>query len=142
MSVAALAVLTWVQAAFACPGSGACSQGDCPEHAAEVDPSSCARSPTLIGANCTFTTGMMAKRVVEEGRPWTFIGRLVPTENTLTSHVAAPFVAGGDVYVVANQVLERVREQIQPGLRLTLEGRLLEVEGVKYFVLTKGLPES
>lgn len=139
MTFAAL-LFVMTSPALACPGSTeTCDEGSCNEHA-DADPATCAKAPSLIGANCTFTTGMMAKRVVEEGRPWTFVGRLIASNNQLASHVAAPFVVSGDVFVVANQVLEQVREQLQPGARVNLEGRILEVEGVKYFVLTKGIP--
>lgn len=132
-------------AALACGGSKAC--GDC-DHgkttahhaktdAAAADPASCAKKAELLGGNCSYTTGMMAQRVLQEGAPYSYTGTLVAAQNTLASNVAAPYTIGPDkVNVVANEVVESITASGASASRLALEGKLLEVEGVKYFVVT------
>ena len=128
-------------AVLACPGSKAAAG----ERDAQRDPTACAKKADLVGANCSYTTGKMAQRVLEQGRAWSFTGSLASTENLLASKVAAPYSVGpeGRVKVVANEILE---DLISGGLlagRVVLEGRLLEVDGVEYAVLTSfGPPNS
>lgn len=121
---------------LACGGNGECSHCS---HAASVeeDPAACAKKAELVGGACSYTTGMMAQRVLTEGKPWTYTGRLAQVSNSLDSHVAAPFVVGpSSTYVIANAVLEALTTAGAHHGRVALEGRLLEVEGVTYFVLT------
>ena len=130
--------------AFACPGqasgsidaAGAAAQSD--EDRGAKDPTACAKKADLVGANCSYTTGMMAQRVVAEGEPWSFTGRLVRSENALASHVAAPFTVGpdGQVNVIATEVLEALTTAELHQQPLSLDGKRLEVDGVTYFVLT------
>jgi hypothetical protein len=105
-------------------------------HAA-MDPTGCAKKAELMGGACSYTTGMMAQRVVADGKLWAFTGSLSPVQTRLASHVAAPFTVGPDkVYVVANEVLDALTDAgVQAG-RVSLEGKLLEVDGIKYYVLT------
>ena len=123
----------------------ACDKADAAEAAAHAaaaganggataDPTHCATKAALVGANCSWSTGTMAQRVLEEGKPWTYTGSLDKSENILESRVAAPFTVGPDqdIFVVANAVLDQIDAQN----RLTLEGRKLEVDGVHYFVAT------
>ena len=101
------------------------------------DPAVGAHMAQLIGGNCTQTTGLVAKQVLDDGRPWAFTGRLVPTENDLHSEVAAPFAVGPNgVNVIANEVLEELLRFDLADDRLALEGRVLGVDGVQYFVVT------
>ena len=78
----------------------------------------------------------MAQRVLEEGKAWTYTGTLTESENVLESRVAAPFTLGPDqdIYVVANAILDELSDE---GDRVTLEGRLLKVDGITYFVATE-----
>lgn len=104
---------------------------------ADKDPTACAKKASLVGANCSYTTGMMAQRVFAEGDAWNFTGTLTPSENALRSHVAAPYTVGPDtVHVVANEVLEAITSKGLDGDRVTLDGKRLEVDGVTYFVVT------
>ena len=115
---------------LACPGADASAQAD-------RSATACAKKADLVGANCSYTTGKMAQRVMEQGRTWSFTGSLASTENVLPSKVAAPFSVGpeGRVKVVANEILEDLVAGGVEG-RVVLEGRLLEVDGVEYAVLT------
>jgi hypothetical protein len=110
-----------------------------PEAAASVDvtaASHCARGGALIGSNCSYTTGMMARRVLEEGADWSYVGALATTANDLESMVAAPFTAGGH-HVIANELVESLSStEGLSNLRMILGGKLLEVDGVRYVVLT------
>jgi hypothetical protein len=123
--------------ALACPGhdGGDATHASAPAH--DCDPGACAKNADLVGGGCSYSTGMMAQRVLSEGKPWAFTGTLARSAAELDSHVAAPFTVGPDkVSVVANEVLERLTDAGAHGGRVSLEGRILEVEGVKYFVLT------
>lgn len=88
-----------------------------------------------MGTNCSYTTGMMARRVVEEGADWSYVGALTPSTNDLESLVAAPFTAGGH-HVIANELVEALTVDGLSNVRMILGGKLLEVDGVRYVVLT------
>lgn len=122
------------------PAAALACGGDCPMDKAKtaaVDPAGCAKHAELVGGNCSYTTGMMAQRVLEEGKTFTFTGRMAATENRLDSHVAAPYRIGPTSYnVVANEVLEQLKTGGAEAGRVSLEGRLLEVDGSTYLVLT------
>lgn len=133
--------------AFACPGkqartttASAATHAEVAEAAvAAVDPTACAKKADLVGANCSYTTGMMAQRVLAEGSHWSFTGRLVPSDNALSSHVAAPYLVGPEtsrVNVVGTEVLESLTSNGLHEEPVTLDGKRLEVDGVTYFVLT------
>lgn len=134
-----IATLAVPAAAWACPGHPDAAHASTAADAATPpsDPAACAKRAELVGGACSYTTGMMAQRVLAEGKPWAFTGTLTRYEGELDSHVAAPFTVGPDaVYVVANEVLESLTSAGAGSSRIGLEGRLLEVEGTKYFVLT------
>ncbi|MDP2314155.1 MAG: hypothetical protein Q8P41_14730 [Pseudomonadota bacterium] len=98
--------------------------------------SHCARAGELMGSNCSYTTGMMARRVLEEGQDWSFIGQLTGGANNLVSMVAAPYTASEGVHVIANELVELMAVEGHTAARLSLAGKLLEVDGVRYVVLT------
>lgn len=132
--------------ALACPGaaSTAANTASAAEpvaaaaHQDATDPGSCAKKAGLVGSNCSYSTGMMAQRVLEEGKPWSYTGSLTAAANTLKSKVAAPFTAGPDqsIQVVANEVVEEIVTKGLAVSRVNLDGKLLEVDGVQYFVVT------
>ena len=140
-----LATLLSVTGSWACGDKAASAEapeGHCGSEEkaqAAVDPSRCARKVELVGAgNCSWSTSMMADRVLQQGAPHTYVGTLVASANQLASRVAAPYTVGPDasVHVVANEVLEKLDGKEVTKLRLELQGKLLEVGGVQYFVVT------
>ena len=138
-------VVSFGSPAAACPGkadAAAASGAGCAEPAVRpaANPAASARRVELVGAdNCAWTTGAMAQRVLEEGTPWSFVGRVEASANALPSKVAAPYTLGpdGQVHVIANAVLERLQAGGLLGQRLEFVGRLLEVDGTTYFVATE-----
>lgn len=136
--------------AFACPGSECsnCDKGS-EVHAAAVapaaDPASCAKKAELVGSNCSYSTGMMAQRVLSEGATFTYTGTMAASTNQLSSHVASPYTVGAPeapVHVVANEVVETIAEAGVAAKRVSLEGKVLEVDGVKYLVVTGYQPTT
>lgn len=109
------------------------------ELAEVVNPTHCAKRAELMGANCSFSTGLMAQRVLDQGRPYTYTGRLVSSSRELGSRVAVPFLIGphNDIHVVANEVVEALVKSVGETSRVTLMGRVLEVDGIRYFVATR-----
>ena len=121
----------------------ACACGDASAKIAKatvregLHPDACAKKADLIGKNCSYTTGMMARHVLMDGAPFTFEGTLIPTDNTLDSQVAAPYMVGPDQsMVIANELLQSLVEEELETQRVQLEGHQLEVDEVTYFVLT------
>jgi hypothetical protein len=95
-----------------------------------------ARRPELLGASCAASTGMAARRVVEEGTEWTALGTLEPSPDNMDIQVSAPFqVRGTETKVVATALAEQVVQNRLLGRNLVLVGRSLSVEGVTYVVL-------
>lgn len=139
--VAALMVPT---AAFACGGSktkvadAETANAEQEVAAAAVDPTHCAKKAELVGSNCSYTTGMMAQRVLEEGKSWSYTGSLSAATNDLESNVAAPYTVGpeGAINIIANEVVERLIEAKGDTKRVALTGKLLDVDGTTYFVAT------
>lgn len=125
----------------------AAAHGDAARHeaapsSAAIDPTHCAKKAELVGSNCSYSTGMMAQRVLEEGKPFTYTGTLASSANVLKSRVAAPYTIGAtnELHVVANEVVERLLSDGADQARVTLAGRVLEVDGVQYFVATEFEP--
>ncbi len=130
--------LTVPSLALACGGAKKTAAADTEAVHAKVDASHCAKKSELVGAACSYTTGMMAQRVLEEGENWSFTGMLVSSDNTLDSRVAAPFTVGPEdaINVVANEVVEGLVTAGAQVARLALSGKVLEVDGIRYFVPT------
>lgn len=123
-------------AALACPGSematnNQASNVQLASTAAAVDPTHCAKNAALVGSSCAWSTGAMAQRVQAEGKDTTVTAKLASQAKQLDSHVAAPFQVG-DMYVIANQVIETA----DTAATLAMNGKMLEVDGVKYFLVT------
>ena len=135
--------------AWACGGTKTASAADSDQAEktvesalADADPSHCAKKSALVGSSCSFATGMMAQRVLEEGEPYTYMGTLASSSNALDSRVAAPYTMGPDrrIHVIANEVLDALVDVGSEADRLELVGHLLEVDGQRYFVATTFQP--
>lgn len=135
---AAVLTLTFAYpaAALACSGKGEVAsttpKAEVQLAAAEVDATQCAKKAALVGDNCSYSTGMMAQRVDADGTATKVVAQLAKQDKMLDSHVAAPYKVD-DLYVIANQVLEQVTDPTQ---KLAFEGKVLEVDGIKYFLVT------
>jgi hypothetical protein len=130
--VAALAVPA--ATAFACPGKAtAANADDSTEDAthADADATRCAKNADLVGTNCSYSTGMMAQRVNADGQDVSLTAKLERTTENLPSKVAAPYTAS-DYHVIANEIVDG----LDPAKKLNLTGKTLEVDGVKYFLVT------
>jgi hypothetical protein len=97
-----------------------------------------ARPGKLVETACLYSTGAMARRVLDNGARWTYQGSL---KETLTDQsdaaVSCPYTTGnGDFNLVANELLDALVSCGYGATPLTLEGRSLEVDGVRYVVLT------
>lgn len=97
-----------------------------------------ATSPQLLGPNCSRTTGMMAERVMANGESWTTESGLLVAANDLDSQVAAPYILANDasVHLVATELVERLTDAGQAGAVFSFSGRMIDVDGVRYVVLT------
>ncbi|MBM4389569.1 MAG: hypothetical protein FJ090_00495 [Deltaproteobacteria bacterium] len=143
ISPAAIIVLAgWVPRASACPSDAQGAATHVDAEAASVDEivaMHVAHGAPMIGSNCSYSTGLMARRVLGEGRDWTFVGQVEPTANDLASHVATPYrtrSAGQSAFLVATELLERLLAEDRTDATLALSGRTLDVDGVTYVVLT------
>lgn len=141
MPLALVSIVALLPSAFAGSpsGSAGASVAAASADAGSVDAagaSHCARGAALLGSNCSYTTGMMARRVLEEGQDWTYVGELVGSPNNLSTMVAAPFTVADGYHVIANELVEVLSQEGHSTSRLSLVGKLLEVDGVRYVVLT------
>ena len=138
-----LAGLSLPALALACPGSKtqmASADAEKPEvQLAAVDASDCAKKAEFIGGNCSYSTNMMAQKVMEQGASFSYTGAMAKSDNKLESHVAAPFVIQDDIHVIANAVLDTLGEVDG---RMAMNGKMLEVDGTKYFLLTEAAPAN
>lgn len=123
--------------AFACP-FGAAHTGPDAVVLDDASATRCATNMRLVGASCSSSTSLMARRVMEEGQPWTGIGLLTFPSDLLESGVSAPvgFQPEPSVRIVANELVQLLTEGGHARERLSLSGRWLDVDGVRYVVLT------
>lgn len=103
-----------------------------------VDAARAPRSAELIGTSCSFRTGMIARRVVAEGEDYAYMGTLKAVPGEAEGDVACPYRIGtaDGACVVANELVEHLQAQGVAARELSLEGRTLELDGVRYVVLT------
>lgn len=133
MLSAALMLFVATPSASACPGEQMASSEEAkPAVAANaVDPTHCAKNAALVGSNCKWSTGSMAQRVQAEGQETAVTAKLQKQDKSLASQVAVPFAVGG-MYVIANEVIE----QADMNATLAMTGKMLEVDGIKYFLVS------
>lgn len=100
------------------------------------------RSAALLGAADGFRTGQLVRRVLAEGTAYTYSGRVRKVDPATPARVACPFRAGEGEgsCIVATELVERLADSGRSGDELSLEGRYLEVDGVRYVVLTSYRP--
>lgn len=136
----ALLALLWIRAPALADDGGVVRQGD---RYVAVDAARTPRSGDMVGPTCTFRTGVMARRVMAEGSEYAFVGRLQASGQT-PGDVACPYMVGGqeDTCVVASELVEHMQSQGLANGELSLEGRLLEIDGVRYVVLTAYKPST
>lgn len=116
------------QPADACPGSEKAAEATA---MASADPTHCAKDSSLVGSCCSYSTNMMAQRVHADGAETVITAFFTNTSEMLASKVAAPWMVG-DYRVIANSVMEGA-DTTNP---LAVKGRVLEVDGVKYLLVT------
>ena len=135
------AVLTFAIAlpgvAFSCSGhtdmASATAEAKATPAMTQADATRCAKKASLVGENCSYSTGMMAQRVHAEGKDTSLTSvTLTKQDQMLESHVAAPYQVA-DMYVIANEVVEQIAD---PSASMALSGKVLEVDGVKYLLVT------
>jgi len=128
-------------AALACGGQtcGKCTDAhaNLKEVSSASNPTACAKRADLVGSACSYATGMMAQRVVTEGREMSYQGTLAKVAPAGTSRIATPYSMGpkSSLQVIANEILEEIVDRKLAGKALAFKGKMLEVEGVQYFVL-------
>jgi hypothetical protein len=129
-----VAALALPATAFACPGKEGttANAADSTETHADADATRCAKKAELVGTACSYSTGMMAQRVHADGKDLALTAKLEKAGDTLPSKVAAPYTANGEYHVIANEVIDG----LDPAKSLNLQGKALEVDGVKYFLVT------
>ena len=101
------------------------------------------RSDAMIGPTCSYRPGVMARRVMSEGSDYAFVGRLQTSDRT-PGDVACPYTIAGqvDTCIVASELVEHLANHGLGGDELSLEGRILDVDGVRYVVLTAYKPST
>lgn len=128
-------------AALACGGNtcGKCADAhaNVKEVSSETNPTACAKRADLVGSACSYATGMMAQRVVTEGQEMSYQGTLAKVAAAGKSRIATPYSIGpkSGLQVIANEILEEIVDRKLAGKALAFKGKMLEVEGVQYFVL-------
>ena len=120
--------------AFACGGSKtAANTATETNEVAKVDLASCAKKAELVGSACSYSTGMMAQRVLDKGTEFSFVGTLAESNDKAPSNVATPWIVAGNIHVIANQLADKV----DPASRLSISGKTMEIDGVTYLVMTE-----
>jgi hypothetical protein len=107
------------------------------EDGATVRMAQVATRAALVGGNCTYSTEMMIRQVLDHGQAWTIRAAMRPAE-PLPSKIAAPYVIGpDDTRVLANRLLDDAVEQLGEGHRaLGLRGKSMLVQGQEFLVVT------
>jgi hypothetical protein len=124
--------LSFVSApAHACPGAEGTAMASAHGDAGHADPTHCAKNAELVGSCCSYSTNMMAQRVHADGAETTLTAFFTQTSEMLASKVAAPWSVG-DYRVIANSVMEGA----DTAGALVVKGKVLEVDGVKYLLVT------
>ena len=139
--VVLVAMVTWSPPAHACPAH---MEDETLVEAELEDLAVPAQSPELLGRACSYSTGVMARRVLADGDIHDDIGALERVDGDDDAKVATPFRLGDgiDAHVVATALLERLVAEGLDTAELHLQGKMLEVGGRRYLVLTSYRPAN
>lgn len=112
-----------------------------PAPTTDLDPDAathCATSTALLGAGSSYSTTLMARRVMEQGDEWSEVAALTAASPDPETMVAAPFtlVEDATVRVLATQLIESLANAKNIGPRLQLAGKQMDIDGTRYVVLT------
>lgn len=96
----------------------------------------------VLGTEYTWRTGVLARRAWQEGAPYAFVGVLQRGGADAPPDVACPLTAGGPegACVLATALVERLMAEVPLDRELSVEGRIIEVDGIRYVVLTAVRP--
>ncbi len=103
-----------------------------------VDASLPPRAAQVLGTDYTWRTGVLARQAWQQGAPYAFVGVLQPTTPQAAGDIACPLRIGGQdgTCVLATELVEHLAAEGSPDIELSVEGRILEVDGIRYVVLT------
>lgn len=138
--VPALFVAIALQGALACPydDAVAAARAEAVTVTDEVA-AHAAHSAALLGGHSSYATGLMARRVISDGRDWSFAGQIIAGASDPAGRVAAPYrtATNDGALLVATELLETIVRAGYDGATLKLAGRGFKGEdGVTYVVLT------
>ncbi len=104
-------------------------------------PDRIARSEALLGAADSYRTGMTVRRVLADGTDYTYTGKLVAAPSPGGSF-SCPYQLAGqpETCVLATELVEHLSQKGPAQEDLKLEGRILEVDGIRCIVLTAYQP--
>ena len=94
---------------------------------------------SLLGDGCSYTTGIMAERVQAEGKIYSYSGPMIRQATNTLKGVAVPFAIGADksTLVIANEFVEKLIVDGHETQKLELKGKVLEVQGTRFFLLER-----
>jgi hypothetical protein len=120
---------------YACPGDTVRTEG---KKVVANDATHCARADGVIGAHCSYATGVMARRIIEQGEETTMTATLLQIDEDVPGGVSAPYRLEEDPKsrVIANELIEQMVRSNRIGQPVEVEARELDVDGVRYYVLT------
>lgn len=98
-----------------------------------------ATSASLMGTACSYTTGIMAERVQAEGESFRYHGSMTRRNDTPQKGVAVPFSIDDPTltFVIANEFVEQIVVNGHEKEKLELKGKVLEVQGTRFFLLER-----
>ena len=121
--------------AHACPGETVRTEG---KKVVANDAAHCAHSDGVIGAHCSYATGVMARRILEQGEDTELVATLLEVDDDVPGGVSAPYRLAEDPKsrVIANELIEQMVRTNRIGRPIEVDARELDVDGVRYYVLT------
>lgn len=96
-----------------------------------------AHSGELLGDHSAWSTGLLARRVVADGRDWRFTGQIIRSSNDLVAGVAAPYrlQSAEGAWILATELLEALVASGHAGATLELAGRRFKGDDGEYIVV-------